>query len=486
MTFYMRQSSIRILRVASSLLLIGSTVLPQDMGRAPQQSIQLTVPAGVPLRLYIVKCFSKKLNAPVEAKLLTPVYALDRTVIPAGTTVLGHVSDLRPVSKWERTRAILNGDLTPLHMAAVDFTTLLLPGGESMPLQTVPTPGLDSLVSMLPANQRKQNVTNMPRNAFAAGKQESKDQVSSGVTTVKSIPYMVRSTNKKEWLYDFVMSKLPYHPQYIRSRTRFDAELTAPLEFGLSTVPISSLALLGTQPAPDTVVHARMLTPLNSKTATQGQKVEAVLEQPLFSGQNLILPTGTRLDGTVVLAKQAGWFHRGGRLRFRFQDIDLPTQLARLTKAVADSESSQSGEEVTRLHTQGLLTATESSESQLKVDKEGGVQANDSNTRFLGTAAALLITRAATDNDPIRNSSGAITGTSSNIGGRTLGGGMGFGLFGTIAAQTSRNVGTALTYYGLAWSIYLTVVARGSEVQFDRNSVVDIGFNSRVEGHTGK
>ena len=56
---------------------------------------------------------------------------------------------------------------------------------------------------------------------------------------------------------------------------------------------------------------------------------------------------------------------------------------------------------------------------------------------------------------------------------------MGFGLLGTIAAQSSRTVGAALGYYGLAWSVFSTVVARGREVQFDKNAVVDIGFNTR-------
>jgi hypothetical protein len=57
---------------------------------------------------------------------------------------------------------------------------------------------------------------------------------------------------------------------------------------------------------------------------------------------------------------------------------------------------------------------------------------------------------------------------------------LGFGLLGTIAAQSSRNVGAALGYYGLAWSVFSTVVARGPEVQLDKNAVVDIGFNTRA------
>jgi hypothetical protein len=143
------------------------------------------------------------------------------------------------------------------------------------------------------------------------------------------------------------------------------------------------------------------------------------------------------------------------------------------------------GEKTLQVRTQGTLSAAEGDKASLKVDSEGGVQATESKTRFIGTALALLVARAAGDNDPVRapstgGSRGAIIGQNPNVAGRTLGGGLGFGLLGTIAAQSSRNVGAALGYYGLAWSVFSTVVARGPEVQFDKNAVVDIGFNSRA------
>jgi hypothetical protein len=134
-----------------------------------------------------------------------------------------------------------------------------------------------------------------------------------------------------------------------------------------------------------------------------------------------------------------------------------------------------------QFETRATLTAAEGGTAPVKVDKEGGVQATDSKTRLIGTAVALFIARRAADNDPERATHGGpITGQSPNVGGRTLGGGLGFGLLGSIAAQSSRNVGTVFGYYGLAWSVYSTVVARGAEVQFERNSVIDIGFNQRT------
>ena len=73
--------------------------------------------------MYLTKRVSKRLASPVEAKLLEPVFAFDREVIPAGTIALGKVSRTQSVTKWLRVRAILSGDFTPLRQAQVEFTT---------------------------------------------------------------------------------------------------------------------------------------------------------------------------------------------------------------------------------------------------------------------------------------------------------------------------------------------------------------------------
>jgi len=60
------------------------------------------------------------------------------------------------------------------------------------------------------------------------------------------------------------------------------------------------------------------------------------------------------------------------------------------------------------------------------------------------------------------------------------GGGSGFGLLGAAVSQSSPYVGMAFGYYGLAWSVYSNVVARGGEVQFDKNAMIDIRFGART------
>jgi hypothetical protein len=478
------------IRQTTALLIFAfaTSGFSQDFKIGLPQTVPLTVPASVPLRVYLTKRVSKRVGAPVDGKLVGPVYAFDHLVIPAGTQAIGHVSRLESISKWERTRAILGGDFTPLHVAQIEFTSLTLPDGREVPVQTVSSAGLNSLFPLRPPKQRNPNAQSAG-GVVGAAKQKVKDQANAQIDRVKSIPDLVRGTNKKEWLSDYMMSRLPYHPQYVRSRTRFDAELAAPLNFGSEAVAADSLALLGSQPAAGSVVHARLLTVLDSGISAQGEKVEAVLDEPLFSAEHkLILPEGTRVDGSVALVKKAGWFHHAGRLRFSFQNLALPeiAGLLATPPTAAPSQAPRPAEELRlQIPTLGTLSAAEGDKAPLKVDSEGGVQATESKTRFIGTAIALLVAQAAGDNDPLRAPSvggtkGAVIGQRANVGGRTLGGGLGFGLLGTIAAQSSRNVGAALGYYGLAWSVFSTVVARGPEVHFDKNAVVDIGLNSRA------
>jgi hypothetical protein len=60
-----------------------------------------------------------------------------------------------------------------------------------------------------------------------------------------------------------------------------------------------------------------------------------------------------------------------------------------------------------------------------------------------------------------------------------LRGASGFGLLGTAAAQSSKYVGTALGFYGLAFSVYANVLAPGGEVEFARNAAIEIRFGAR-------
>ena len=449
------------------------------LAQEPSRNVPLTVPAGTPLRLYLTKRIPRRLNAPVQAKMLAPLYAFDREVIPAGTEVFGTVTRLRPVPTAERTKAMMSGDFTPLHLAEVRFTSMRLPEGRRIPIDTVESAELNSLFPSKPPNPRKQNGHTQNDGTSGNGTQIVKDQIDARVSALKSIPDVVQGPGKKDKLEDFLWAKLPYHPQFVRARTRFDAELRGSLDFGSATVTQDSLALLGSQPSGESTVHARLVTPLASKISIQGQTVRAILDEPLFSATHqLVLPEGTQLDGTVVLVKKAGWFHHAGRLRFTFDGVELPSEALDLLAPPA-GPSVPVEERTLQFRTQATLRAAESGGAPVKVDSEGGVQASESKTRLVGVALAAVVATHSGLGDPKTNSNGVST-QGRNTGGRVLGGGSGFGLVGSIAAQISSNTSLGLAYYGLARSVYFGVIARGPEAEFLKNAMVDIGFDVRT------
>ncbi len=426
------------------------------------QQIALTVPAGAPLRVYLNKRLTKRLNEPVEATLIDPLFAFDREVAPAGSKVLGSIVRLDNVSKMERASAILSGDFTPLHRAQVQFTTLRMTSGREVPLQTIETAGLNSIYV---ANPPKKKAPAGNGGLLGTATQQAKDQIAA---KTRSVIDTVRGPDKKERLTEFLLMKLPYHPQWVRKGTRFDPELGSALAFGEAPIQPAALKMLASQPASDSVVHARLITPLNSGTAAQGERVEALLTQPLFSGdRQLILPEGSRVTGAVTMVHKARWFHRGGQLRFNFQNVDLPAGVT-LPQFVAERI-------VVKVPAQ-LEAAESGNKGNLKVDSEGTVKATESKTRFLAPAVAMLVASRAADNDVSRR-----TGLpEQNVGGRTVGGGSGFGLLGALAAQGSTTFGKVMGFYGLAWSVYSNIVSRGQEVEFRKNAAVDIKFGAHA------
>jgi hypothetical protein len=373
---------------------------------------------------------------------------------------------------------MMSGDFTPLHLAEVRFTSMRLPDGRQIPIDTVESAELNSLFPSKSPKPRKKSGQSQNDGTPGAGTQIVKDQIDARVSALKSIPDVVSGPGKKDKLEDFLWAKLPYHPQFVRARTRFDAELRGSLDFGSATISQDSLALLGSQPSGESTVHARLVTPLASKTSTQGQVVRAVLDEPLFSANHqLVLPEGTELDGAVVLVKKAGWFHHAGRLRFTFEGIQLSSEALALMSPPA-GVSVPTEERTLQFRTQATLRAAESGGAPVKVDSEGGVQASESKSRFVGVALAAALATHSGLGDTKTNSNGLST-QGRNTGGRVLGGGSGFGLIGGLAAQLSSNTSLALGYYGLARSVYFGVIARGPEAEFLKNAVVDIGFDVR-------
>ena len=474
------------MRVGLGMLKVCILLLAWQIGKAAggeeSQSIALRVPPGAPLRLYLTKRVSKRVGEPVEGKTIEPVFAFDREVVPAGSLVTGRVSRVQPVAKRRRFNAIINGDFTPLRNAQLEFDSLTLPDGRKLPIQTLETGGLNSIYRE--PSKKKKNQKTQPQNqnggVLGTAKSAAKDRIDRAINgRSQGIADIVRGPDKKEKLVDFLWAKLPYHPQYLRHGARFDAPLRDGLDCGAASVKLTDLTDLGSQPSVDSVVRARLLGALDSASAKPGQAVSAVVAVPLFSANHkLVLPEGTQLVGTITVAKPARSFHRAGQLRFSFQRVELPPEVANLRRSAPAPAA---------VRTQAVLDAAEGSgPAPLKVDSEGGVQAKESKTRFVAPVISLMLASRAADNDAGRHNQSGATGGEANVSGRTLGGGAGFGLLGAAVSQSSKYVGMAFGYYGLAWSVYSSVVARGGEVQFDKNAMMDIRFGARTPAKSTK
>ncbi len=107
--------------------------------------VPLKVEAGTPLRLYLTKRAGYHLGEVVYGRFAEPVWAFDRIVIPAGTSVQGTITSLRPVSKYARTLAIVRGDFTPLKEAEVSFGEITPSGGKPLGIDSTPSLGLASI-----------------------------------------------------------------------------------------------------------------------------------------------------------------------------------------------------------------------------------------------------------------------------------------------------------------------------------------------------
>lgn len=433
--------------------------------------VHLRVEAGTPLRLYITHRVSYRLGDAVDAKLIQPIWAYDRVVIPAGATVHGQVASLESVPKMLRARAIVGGDFTPLKQAKLSFTSLTLPDRRTLPLETDESSGLATIY--VEPKPPKKPPKQQPQSGKASQMKQFLVREAENQANAKShgLFGFVRGPNKLEWLEDFAFSKLPWHPQWYRARTRFDAVLTAPLDFGTENVAFSEIAPPGMPVRPDAIGEMNIVNTISSSDAKVGDPMEGVLSAPLFTPEHkLLFPQGTRLSGRITLAKPARYFHRGGKLRFTIEEIQTPEDVAGATQnGKLRTEHPQ--------HTQAQLAAMEADPKKVKVDAEGTATATESKTRLLRPAIAALVAVKTLDEDAGKQT--ASGSGSANMGGRSLGGISGFGLLGMIAArQEPPAVAQALGFYGLAWSVYSTVISRGNDVIFEKNAPVAIRFGN--------
>ena len=258
----------------------------------------------------------------------------------------------------------------------------------------------------------------------------------------------------------YAFSLLPVHPQYIDSGTAYFAELQQPLEFGAEPLTPELASSIGATPPEGSVVHARLVTPLSSAIARQGDDVEAVVSQPLFDDAKLVIPQGSFLKGSVVQVMSARRLSRNGQLRFVFHELVLPDGVDKKIDAV--------------------LSGVEAGKADnLKLDSEGGAQATTPKSRYLKTGIALGMAAVSMGGD----ADAKVPNPAGNTSNRVVGGAGGFKLVGMVLGATvkSRAFGYSMGAYGAGMSIYDHFISRGREVVFPKDTAMDIAVATRPE-----
>lgn len=420
----------------------------------PVETVTLTVPKGTPVQVALDKEVRiKKTGQSLHGRVVEPVYAFDRVVIPVGTEVTGRIKRIEPVSAFVRTTSALDADFTPTRKIDVEFTELALPNGKHLPISANVIPGSGQVIQFVSAEEanKKKTLKGEAEAKTSEAKQQARQQWDNAIKQVEA-------PGKVHRIKRYAISLLPVHPQYLDSGMAYFAELQEPLDFGTEPLTPDLVSSVGTTPPEGSMVHARLVTPLSSGTAQKGDEVEAIVSQPLFDGSKLIIPQGSFLKGDVVQVMSARRLNRNGQLRFVFHELMLPDGVEQKIDAV--------------------LSGVEAGKAQnLKLDSEGGAQATSPKSRYLQTGVAVGMAMLSAGGD----ADSKVANPAGNTSNRVIGGAGGFKLVGMAlgAAVQSRAFGYSMGAYGAGMSVYTHFISRGREVVFPKDTAMDIGVATR-------
>ncbi|MGH9744532.1 MAG: hypothetical protein ACRD59_00305 [Candidatus Acidiferrales bacterium] len=405
----------------------------------------MTVPKGTPLQVMLDKEVRiGEVDQPIHGFIAEPVYAFDKLVIPVGSGVTGKITEIGGVSNGKRVLEALDADFTPARKIDIEFDAIVLPNGTRISIQTTVTPGSGQVIEFVTAAEQdhKKSVKDVASEKSKEAKAEAKRQWDNAMAQVEEPGKMHR-------IGRYAIAQLPFHPQYIEAGTVYFAELQSPLEFGTESLTPEMAASIGGPAPAGSSVHARLRTPLTSATAKKGEEVEAILSQPMFDGDRLILPQGSRVEGSVVQVRPARNMSRNGQLRVVFHELVPPDGIEQKIEASLEGVQSGKGQ-------------------NLKLDSEGGAEARTPKTRYLQTAIAIGLAAASSGDDGLN---------------RVEGGAGGFKVVGMVLGATVRSqpVGMAMGAVGAGRSIYVHFLARGRDVIFPKDTAMEIGLGTREE-----
>ena len=444
---------------APSQLRVDGAVVAETA--SADQTLRLVVPKGLPLLVALdEEVRVHQAGQAIRGKTVQPIYAFDRIVIPAGTEVAGRITRLDYISKAQRTRSALDADFTPPRNLEIEFDRLVLPDGRHISIHTVVMPGSGQVMEFVQAKggDEKKGVKSAASTKIDQAKQEAKK-------TWDEAMKQVHQPGRMHRLERYLIAQLPVHPHYLNQGALYFAELQEPMEFGTTPLTPKLAASLTKQPPPDSLVHALLVTPLSSATSRRDDEVEAILWQPLFDGEDLIFPAGTKLEGSVIQVQPAHKMHHNGELRVAFHNVIPPDGLEQKVSA-------------------SLLGVAASKTQHVELDSEGGAQSTPPNTRYLSTAIAIGLAAASSKTDSDARYGGGAGGDAGN---RVAGGAAGFKLIGIAlgAFVHSQPLGMAMGAYGASISVYRNFIARGTELVFPKNTAMEISIGARSSTAAG-
>lgn len=462
-----RQLAVFVLFLLCSSWIVAQTLQPRPESALPENTapqapaqpvpvvMSMDVPAGIPLKVAVnSEIRIRSVGQKIQARTVEPVYAFDKLLIPAGTLVNGKIAAIDPVPMKTRLMDATDGNFSPLRHYQVEFDELVMMDGRHLALDTVASPAPDGVLRFVAADtgKKKNRVQRAASDKASAARQQIRQDW-------EAWQKQIHAPGKMHRVKRFLMEELPVRPQYIDPGTAFNAELQKPLEFGTESLSPNALTDVGSPPPEGSVVRARLLTPLSSATATKGEQVEALITQPLVVSDRLILPEGSKIEGSVVQVQHARRLGRNGQLRILFHRVAPPNGLEQQVETSLQGVAVANGE-------------------HLKLDKEGGAEVTTPKTRYLTTGIAVML--AASQASPDRDA-GQGNPSVGEAGGAAANGASGFHLVGMIVglAARSRMVSAGFGSYGAAMSIYYHFLARGRDVIYPKDMAMVVGLGAR-------
>ncbi len=442
MTLATSPSTARQTRLLSASLLALSLLSAAGDAQSPP----VVLPAGTPLVMSTLDNLPMRAGLPVAAKLIYPVYADNRIVLPENTQLNGTVVSLR-ADKKRRNRARLSGDFTPFHIPVVRFTELVLPDGVHIPIDTgSATDGAPIYRAVAPPVVKG----GLLRQGYE-----------SGLTIARSDVAIFIAPGKADRATQFIYNRLPYHPERIDKATAWTTEAATPISLPAQPAPPPAVAVTPTRkprfweerapvaPPPDVdtgrwTIQAYLDQPLSSETSKAGQSIQATVASPVLNPDGTVaIPQGATLVGTVAKAQPARLFGRTGALSFNFRQLTLP------------------GGEPQNVET--TLTGADSARG-LALNSEGQVKSKPQDKLSVPIFLALLASRPLDRDGRGGGDHQAAKGAGA--------GAAGLGLVGTIIGLSgiSPNAAAGIGYYGTALSVYDRWIARGKKVEFPRDT----------------